>query len=376
MKKHTNKNKGSFGGVDIIKCKYNGCELDVFQDGDLCILHIPTPKKGSQKFVEINELKNEMIKNQIDSGYLNFKGVKLFEVDFSGLIIKKDVIFTDSFIESRVNFDDSVIEGDIWFDNVKVKGNVSLERAQIQGNSSFYGAQVKEHVWFDNAKITRYAWFEAAQVGGEASFNGVNVGSSLSFKNGEIDGNTSFYGAKIGGDAWFEGAKIGGDVWFDFADINGGLSFKNTEFKDLKSQEKACRKAKTIWEKLGDREKADYHFYREMASKRLQKPYYLRWPELIVQYPFGYGVYPRRLLLTFFLTFLIFALFFWFLGGILNIDALIEKMRLSFLTIIVPAYGVINAKSGLYGLLTIIEAVIGAFTWPTFIVTFARKYMR
>jgi hypothetical protein len=365
-----------FGGGDKIKCKYNDCEIDAFQDGDLCVLHFPIPKKDSDEFVVINELKNEIIKNQIDREYLNFKGVKLFGVDFSGLITEKDVIFTDSIIEGIAKFDDSSIGGDIWFDNAKIGGNVSFERTQIHGNASFYGAHVKEHVWFDNAKIARYAWFEEAHVGGEASFNGVDVGSSLSFKNGEIDGNTSFYGAKISGDAWFDNAKIGGDVWFDFADINGGLSFKNTEFEDLKSQEKACRKAKTIWEKLGDREKADYHFYREMASKRQQKPYYLRWPELIVQYPFGYGVYPRRLLLTFFLVFLIFAVFFWVLGGILSMDALIEKMRLSFLTIIVPAYGVINAKGGLYGLLTIIEAVIGAFTWPTFIVTFARKYMR
>jgi hypothetical protein len=73
-------------GVDKINCKYNGCEIDAFQDGDLCILHVPLPKKDSQEFVEINELKNEKIKNQIDREYLNFKGVKLFAVDFSGLI--------------------------------------------------------------------------------------------------------------------------------------------------------------------------------------------------------------------------------------------------------------------------------------------------
>jgi Pentapeptide repeats (9 copies) len=359
-----------------VKCKYNGCKVDAFHNEDLCILHIPLPKNDSQEFMEITELKKEMINNQINNGNLNFKGVKLLELDFSGFITENDVIFTNSVIESFVKFDDSTIGGDIWFDNTKIGGNVSFERTQIDGSASFYRGDVKEHVWFDNAKVARYAWFEEACVGGEASFNGVDVGSSLSFKNGEIDGNTSFYGARIRGDAWFEGAKIGGDVWFDFAEIDGGLSFKNTEFIDLKSQEKACRKAKTIWEKLGDRERADYHFYREMSSKRLQKPNYLRWPEIIVQYPFGYGVYPRRLLLTFFLVFIIFAGFFWILGGILSFDALLEKMRLSFLTIIVPAYGVINAKGGLLGVLIIIEAVIGAFTWPTFIVTFARKYMR
>lgn len=239
-----------------------------------------------------------------------------------------------------------------------------------------FNAKIGEYLIFDDSKISRYAWFEKALIGGEISFNRAKVGGSSSFKGAVIDGNISFYGSYIGGDAWFDDAKISGDTWFDFTTINGGLSFLGTQFKNLKGQERGCRKAKIIWEKLGDRKKADYHFYREMESKRKQKSLHNRLIELVVQYPFGYGVYPSRLLYCFALATIFFGILFYILDGTNNLNSFGEKLRFSFLTMIIPAYGVINAKTGILGILTIIEALIGAFTWPTFIVTFARKYMR
>ena len=71
-----------------------------------------------------------------------------------------------------------------------------------------------------------------------------------------------------------------------------------------------------------------------------------------------------------------FAFFYWVAEGIFNVDVFLDKLRFSFLTMLIPAYGVINAQTGVYGWLTILEAFIGAFTWPTFMVIFARKYMR
>ncbi|MEW6011102.1 MAG: hypothetical protein AB1604_07390 [Euryarchaeota archaeon] len=202
------------------------------------------------------------------------------------------------------------------------------------------------------------------------------IGASVSFKDARITENLSFYAAEIEGNVWFNRAHIMGEAWFDRLKINGNLNFFNTTFENVKGQERAHRSAKIIWEKIGDREKADYSFYHEMEAKRKQKPFYFRYPEIIVQYLFGYGVHPSRLLFSFITLLLLFAFSYWVMEGLFSLDSLLNKLRFSFLTLIVPAYGVINAKTGLYSFLTILEAVIGAFTWPTFIVTFARKYMR
>lgn len=172
------------------------------------------------------------------------------------------------------------------------------------------------------------------------------------------------------------GHRIHGNAWLSFLKVKGELSFKDTIFDDPKGQEKCCRNAKSTWEKVGDRDKADYYFYREMEVKRKQKHFIMRYVEIIVQYPLGYGVYPYRLLFSFIIVFLMFAFIFWIIGGVFTNNTLINNLRFSFLTMIIPVYGVINAKTGILGLFTIIGAIIGAFTWPAFLVIFTRKYMR
>ncbi len=363
--------------VNDMKCKYGGCEGTVFKKSDFCILHTPLPEKeDSDDFRKIDRLKSDEVGIKIKRGDFNFKGVKLVDADFSGEKIEDDLIFTHASIRGSAEFNKTRINGDLWFDRAEIGGHVSFEGARIHGSASFYNARIEGHAWFDGADIGEYLWFERCEIGREASFNNSRMGGSISFRDARVSENLSFYNAKIDGYAWFDDATIGGDTWFDFIAIKGGLSFNGTHFRNLKGQEKAYRMAKSVWEKLGDREKADYHFYHEMGAKRLQKPFYIRYPELIVQYPFGYGVYPARLLFTFAMTLIIFAFIYWIIDGTNTLDSLINKIRFSFLTIIIPAYGLINAKTGIYGIFTILEAVIGAFTWPTFLVTFARKYMR
>jgi len=360
-----------------MKCKYEGCNNDTFENFDLCILHIELPEdEKSEEFKKIDGLKNAAIRKKIDDKDFNFKGVKLSKVNFSGIETENDIIFTSAVIKGDVKFSKATIGRDAWFDRSKIVGNFDFDETKVYGSVSFYGVQVSGYVSFDQVEIGRYLWFEMAKIDGEFSLNWANVGGSVSFQRAKINGNASFNGANIEGNAWFNESQIEENAWFDLTKIKGELSFKGTSFKNPKTQEKTCRKAKTIWEKLGDRENADYHFYREMEAKRKQKSFYIKYLELIVQYPFGYGVYPYRLLFTFALTLVVFAFIYWSIERILTVDSLIENIRFSFLTMIIPAYGVIKAKTGIYGIFAIIEAVIGAFTWPTFIVAFARKYMR
>ncbi|MGF7118536.1 potassium channel family protein [Methanobacterium oryzae] len=359
-----------------MKCQYGGCNEEVFEQSGFCILHIDLPEdEKSERFIRINDLKNAAIENKKIKEDFNFKGVKLNSVDFSNLKIDKDLIFAHAIIKKDFYCNNTEIKGDIWSDNVNIGEHTFFEQSNIIGSVSFFRAEIGGNISFDKAKIGKYAWFEGLKTEGEASFNHVEINGSLSFKEAKIIENVSFYASHIEGHAWFDNAYIGGNTWFDFTEIKGGLSFKNTNFRSLKGQEKAFRNAKIIWERLGDRENADYHFYHEMEAKRKQKPFYVKYPELIVQYPFGYGAYPFRLLTSFLIILLVFALIYWIIDGN-SLNSLLEKIRFSFLVLIIPAYGVISAKSDIYGLFTIFEAFIGAFTWPTFIVTFARKYMR
>jgi hypothetical protein len=360
-----------------MKCEYVGCSENTFDDSNYCILHIVLPSnENSAEFQRIRKLKDKKVEEKKSLNEFNFKGANLFSVDLNGIKTDKDVIFAHASILKSFECNHALIKGDLWFDEVKIEEHCSLEFSQIEGTVSFYMGEIQGNIHFDKSKIGKYAWFEKFTVHGEASFNHTQIGSSVSFKRAEIKENISFYGAQIGGNAWFNHAKIGGDAWFDLVEIKGGLNFKNTIFKDLKGKERAFRSAKIIWERLGDRERADYHFYHEMEAKRKQKKWYLRYPELIAQYPFGYGVHPSRLLFTFLGVLIIFGFIYWIIEGTFSGNALLEKLRFSFLTLIIPAYGVISAKAGVMGIITIIEAFIGAFTWPTFIVTFARKYMR
>lgn len=358
-------------------CKYGGCKENVYDDFQFCILHVDLPiDESTDEFNLIKKLKEHKVKEKIENEDFNFRGVKLYEANLNNIKTSGDVVFSQADIRSNFDCSKSEIKGDFWFDQGLIGGHVFIEDSYIKGSFSFFKGKIGGNLSFDRSKISKYAWFEEVGVEGETSFNHSKIGASLSFKRAHITENVSFYNAQIGGSAWFNHALIEGSTWFDLIEVKGGLSFRKTVFRDIKGQERACRTAKTIWERIGDHERADYHFYREMEAKRKNKPFIIRYLELIVQYPFGYGVHPSRLLFTFILVMIFFAITFWVIDGTYSSDSFLEKIRFSFLTLIIPAYGVINAKTGLIGILIIIEAFIGAFTWPTFIVTFARKYMR
>jgi hypothetical protein len=63
----------------------------------------------------------------------------------------------------------------------------------------------------------------------------------------------------------FSGDTFSGDAFFNATKFEGELlAFRNAAFTLPISQEGACRRAKNVLERNGDREEAGYHFYREM----------------------------------------------------------------------------------------------------------------
>ncbi len=515
----------------MTECKYEGCNEEVFEDSDYCILHLELPEnENSAEFKRINSLKEKKVQEKIGNENFNFKGAKLFEVNFREVSIDKSNLLNPinlNFINSKINgnitfeksqirgnilFDNSQIQGDVFFidsgvvgkisfnyakvkninftkhtsflnisfNNALIDGNVILEestldnitfneakkikkieieKVTIAGNISFNSTIILSEVWFKEVHIEQDLYFQKAEIGsyvflndinvlGDLSFIGATVGggiylregghiggdvtllglkkvenirfeacnidgnvncayakisgnallnestignsvnfdgatvkNNISFNNANINKHVKFIKAEIGQDINFNNAKIGGKACFHVININGKLDCKKTEFIRLDAQEEMCRVAKNCAESLGDKEEVDNYFYREMEAKRLQKPVYIKKLEWILQKFFGYGVYPLRIITTFFAIFIIFSLIFWQINGIFlenSIDYINLQiaLKLSFLTLIIPAYGLVSQSAANYGFYIIIEAIIGAFMWPLFIATFARKYMR
>jgi hypothetical protein len=182
-------------------------------------------------------------------------------------------------------------------------------------------------------------------------------------------------GATFSGDAEFGGAKFEGDV----------LTFRDATFLLAKSQEEACRRAKNVLAKAGNREEEEYHFYREMEGKRKQKPWYIRYPEfLILQMRFGYGVHPWWFMYWWLLIISIFSNIYLIGNGIDGIEHWFDYIKISFAIGIAPGYiaAIINPASAgyklipLYQAVAIIETVVCTFLWAGFIATFAKKYMK
>jgi hypothetical protein len=154
------------------------------------------------------------------------------------------------------------------------------------------------------------------------------------------------------------------------------MSFKETRFKELASQEEACRKAKIISEHMGDRVEADYYFYKEMVAKRRQKKFAVRVLELPVQHVFGYGTKWEWVLVIWLLTVSGFGFFYWIGNGVHQTNSLVENIYFSVATATTVGYGDYHPKLGFFQLVASFEAVFGTFMWAAFIVLFARRYMR
>ena len=210
-----------------MKCKYeklNGhCHRKALDNSNrgYCLLHEDWNHKNEE------ETKEEFYR-EIEEGETDFEGCILPEVNLSGreidgiglsfnkATIKGDINFNDARIDGFVSFYSATIEGSAWFSNTTIKGQLIFTRATIKG------------IVLLDKKTT---------VGEIASFDGATMESITIFPSVSIP----------------------------------YLTFKYAKIKDIRAEENACRLAKITQIRAGDREGADYHFYREMVAKRKQR---------------------------------------------------------------------------------------------------------
>jgi len=431
------------------------CKEEALSGSKYCILHIDfLGNRNSKEFERIAKLKEEKVKEKISKGDFNFEGAKLLNINFSGLKIDNDVNFTNAVVLEDVifnnaniignvlfsgaaidgdtvfdkakigttvmfdkakihggaSFDGSVIDGSAVFDGAVIGRDISFSRATISGNILFSGAVIDGDTVFSETNIHRDVSFDGAVMDGYAVFDGAEIGGNISFSRATIGGNILFSGAVIEGNAVFDKAKIGLTVaafhenkvgryaGFTALNIKGKLLFRDTIFKKPETEEEAFKVAVRILERLGDREGADYHFYREMVARRKQKKWIIRISEwLLADATCQYGSnFIRPVAIWFLLVIVVFPVIYYFGHGIASpnpffpffkgaaesVKSFLSAEYFSIVTATTLGYGDLQpALTTIYHIpifrvLAGLEAIFGTFMWVIFLTVFARKYMR
>jgi uncharacterized protein YjbI with pentapeptide repeats len=313
----------------------------------------------------IKEEKKVRLKNAQINGSIDLRKLDLP----TKFVVKKD--YRNSNLNSPMEC--KIISSQILISNSEFKEEVRFHDCFFDKDVEFDEAKFCKYVGFDGATFNEHADFSETTFIGYAEFSRATFSSSAFFLRATFSGNAWFDGAAFSGYTELSGAKFEGDV----------LTFRAATFAFEQSQEAACRKAKNVLEKNGNREEAGYHFYREMEGRRKQKPEYIRYPEwFFIQLIFGYGVHPFRLMACWFGFVFLFAAIYSLGHGIdaaasqLNGNAtLTDYVWFSIATAVTPGYAGYKPVTD-FKMVAGIEAIFGTFMWAAFIATFARKYMR
>ncbi len=331
------------------------CKEEAIEGTDYCILHTDYPEFGSLEYTHITNLKNKKIKEKINNNDFEFIAAIIDFLEF------KDMKF------EYMDFRNAEI-GEIYIENVDVV-------ASFNANILFDGAKIKRSLYFINVNVGNWVYFSKVKAG-ILVINYANIGDSAYFNEITVEDHIQFMDVKLNGDIYFNNAKLLCDVLpFDFPKIKGAIYLKDTQFKNPIDQEKVFRIAKNTWENLGNRIEADYCFYKEMEAKRKQKKWYFRYPEVVIQYCFGYGVYPGRFIVTWISVIFIFTVVYSTQSGVNGNLGFWSYFYSSVVTAITPGFGTYRPE-GIYQFVASVEAILGTFMWAAFIATFTRKYMR
>jgi len=314
--------------------------------------------------------------NEINGGRVDLTRATIGgDLEFKETIFTRDMILIEATINKRAIFEksearyfdfrDSTIGTHLWFSNVKA-GSILFEGLTINGIGLFFDVEVwneaefmRMKVW-DNLDFTRSVYhcgidFKDATFGKEANFNKMTVK----------------------GNAFFHSAKFNGPANFRRSEFQEDFNLRNALFALPRAQEDACRVAKNLYSIAGNREEADYYFYREMEAKRLQKNWIIRILEWPIQRIFDYGTSWIKLILTWAFLVFGFATLFYVTKAVEGACNFWQYVYFSIVTITTLGYGDLQPVSEtLWQLTAGFEALLGTFMWAALIATFTRKYMR
>ncbi len=284
-------------------------------------------------------------------------------------------------------------------------------KALFKGNSDFTDTAFCDGAYFVETTFDEGARFREAEFREDADFIGTAF-NRADFIEAKFKGKADFVETTFKRSADFSRAEFRQEADFGGAAFKGEtLTFRGAFFSTPISQEDACRRAKNVLERNGNRDEAGYHLYREMEGKRKQKESnyryfdfeallfynetnasnqgltdlftYLRsniFEYLFIQVIFGYGVHPFRLWGCWWIVVGLFALLYWTRGGINSTTnqslSFLDYLWFSITVAVTPGFAGYKPAPGFYQVLAGIEAIFGTFMWAAFITTFARKFSR
>lgn len=348
--------------------------------GDLDISGLNLPKKHINRTdLEINSLGFEeniavttSVIKIIDS---EIHGIS----DFGEVLFEKEVDFSGFQFIGHADFRGSVFDGPTDFSRAQFSEEALFSGSRFTGGAEFNGCQFNKWAQFLGFQVRGYADFQECQFNEKADFLRSQFSEyAIDFGGSKFNGQTYFNKSEFGEDVYFNQCVFNGDLYLSGSQFKGDiLTFKYSKFSSPKSQEEACRRAKNVLEKNGDRVEAGYHFYKEMEGKRKRRPWYIRYPEFVfIQLIFGYGVHPFRLWACWFIFVSIFAATYWIGNGVIGATQILDYIWFSITVAVTPGFAGYKPAPGLFQLIAGLEAMFGTFMWAAFIATFARKYMK
>ena len=320
-----------------------------------------------------------------------FKEASFFDAGFEGASFRGYAEFEGVPFRGYAGFKGASFSMGADFEGASFNMDAEFEEASFSMGADFKGASFRGYAGFKGATFRKDAEFEGASFSMDAKFKGASFSMDAKFKEASFSGYAGFERTSFSGRAKFEGAKFEGDI----------LTFRDATFSHAQIQENACRRAKNVQAKAGNRDEEEYHFYREMEAKRIQKGIrgdsglslgeclrsdtYSFWKLffhdvlefIFVQKIFGYGVHPFRLFGWWLAFVVIFAIIYSIKGAIEQPDARqwYDYLWFSIATAATPGYALYKPL-GLFKIIAGIEAILGTFMWAAFITTFARKFSR
>ena len=195
-------------------------------------------------------------------------------------------------VKSEIKITNSRFEGDLRFYNAIFLERVTLNKSTLKWTANFQGSTFKKNADFGGSVFTDTDFSGSVFIGNAyfttsrfktvtfrestfkeyANFRGSTFNGNADFDRSTVNLNADFSGSTFNGNANFRGSTFNGNADFDRSTFRGDvLTFREAKFTKPRSQEEAYRRAKNILAKAGNRDEEEYHFYREMEAKRIQK---------------------------------------------------------------------------------------------------------
>jgi hypothetical protein len=358
-------------------CQYkfiNGefCKKETYDNSGFCVLHVSFPKdESSQEFRSLADLKDKVIMEEISQRGFEFEGLKLYNMELEGTF-DKAIHIKNSLIYKDVTVRNANIPI-LWLYNVTICGSFIIDKSELS-ILDLSSAHVNNYR-IDDLKVKVFTIGEKTKIKVLLASNS-KFGSLYSYE--AVLGKAIFSDIMVEGDITLYDSNITDGIRFNRLKIEGGIRFPRTVFSSMENQEYCCRLAKVALDKVGDRNGADNHYFREMEASRKQKIPIKKFSEwLLIQLPFGYGTKPLRVIFAWIIVVLGWIpLYYWHSGDVKNVKSYWDALYFSIVTATTLGYGDCLPLSSWAKAVVSFEAIFGTFMWAALITVFARKFMR